>query len=146
MTLKAVGGWLVALMAWLVAASRDTISQAVIIYVLAFLIPAGGLVHCIAGSSEVLISVFAGEVSFLEYLGGFLLPTTLGSTIGGVILVTLLNYGQVAASKSGPRPPSPGTLRRAVSGRISKATWCRFADCRSANLGLEYCGLSRSNT
>jgi formate/nitrite transporter FocA (FNT family) len=101
MSLKAVvGGWLVALMAWLVAASRDTISQAVIIYVLAFLIPAGGLVHCIAGSSEVLISVFAGEVSFLEYLGGFLVPATLGNTIGGVILVALLNYGQVAGSRA----------------------------------------------
>ena len=99
MTLKAiVGGWLVALIAWLVAASRDTSSQAVVIYVLAFLIPAGGLIHCIAGSSEVLISVFAGEVSFSGYLGGFLLPATLGNTIGGVFLVALLNYGQVAGS------------------------------------------------
>ena len=98
-TLKAVvGGWLVALMAWLVAASRDTISQAVIIYVLAFLIPASGLIHCIAGSSEVLISVFAGEVSFSEYLGGFLVPATLGNTIGGFFLVALLNYGLVAGS------------------------------------------------
>jgi len=98
-TLKAVvGGWLVALMAWLVAASRDTITQAVVIYVLAFLIPAGGLIHCIAGSSEVLISVFSGKASILEYLGGFLLPATLGNTIGGVFLVALLNYGQVAGS------------------------------------------------
>lgn len=98
-TLKAVlGGWLVALMAWLVAASKDTISQVFFIYVLAFLIPAGGLIHCIAGSSEVLISVFAGEITFSEYLGGFLLPATLGNTIGGVFLVALLNYGQVAGS------------------------------------------------
>jgi formate-nitrite transporter family protein len=85
-------------MAWLVAACRDTISQAVVIYVLAFLIPAGGLIHCIAGSTEVLISVFAGEASFLEYLGGFLVPATLGNTIGGVFLVALLNYGQVTGS------------------------------------------------
>jgi formate/nitrite transporter FocA (FNT family) len=99
-TLKAVlGGWLVALMAWLVAASRDTISQVFLIYVLAFLIPAGGLVHCIAGSSEVLMSVFAGETTILEYLGSFLLPATLGNIIGGLFLVTLLNYGQVAGSK-----------------------------------------------
>jgi formate-nitrite transporter family protein len=98
-TLKAVlGGWLVALMAWLVAASKDTISQVFFIYVLAFLIPAGGLIHCIAGSSEVLISVFAGEITTSEYLGGFLLPATLGNTIGGVFLVALLNYGQVAGS------------------------------------------------
>jgi hypothetical protein len=53
-------------------------------YVLALLIPAGGLVRCIAGSSEVLIGVFAGKVSSLEYLRGF--------------LVALLNYAQVVGS------------------------------------------------
>jgi formate/nitrite transporter FocA (FNT family) len=99
-TLKAVfGGWLVALMAWLVTASRDTISQVFFVYILAFLIPAGGLTHVIAGSSAVLISVFAGNTTFSEYLGGFLLPTGLGNVAGGIILVTLLNYGQVIGSK-----------------------------------------------
>jgi formate-nitrite transporter family protein len=88
-------------MAWLVAASRDTISQVFFIYILAFLIPVGGLTHCIAGSSEVLMSVFAGETTFLDYLGLFLLPTTLGNTVGGLILVTLLNYGLVAGFKDG---------------------------------------------
>lgn len=98
-TFKAVfGGWLVALMAWMVAASKDTISQVFFIYVLAFLIPASGLIHCIAGSSEVLISVFAGEAPFTEYLVSFLLPATLGNALGGVFLVALLNYGQVAVS------------------------------------------------
>ncbi|MGI9048227.1 MAG: formate/nitrite transporter family protein [Rubrobacteraceae bacterium] len=98
--IKAVfGGWLVALIAWLVASSRDTISQIFFIYVIAFLIPAAGLAHSIAGSSEILMSVFAGNTSFLEYLGGFLLPTTLGNIIGGVVLVTLLNFGQVIGSK-----------------------------------------------
>ena len=79
-----------------------------VIYVLAFLIPAGGLVHCIAGSSEVLVSVFAGEVSFSEYLGAFLLPVTLGNHIGGVFLVALLNYVQVAGSKPGAKTPLSG--------------------------------------
>ena len=42
--LKAVfGGWLVALIAWLVAASQDTISQVFFVYSLTFLIPAVGL-------------------------------------------------------------------------------------------------------
>lgn len=101
-TLRAVlGGWIVALMAWLVAASRDTISQVFFVYILAFLIPIGGLTHCIAGSAEVLMAVFAGEAAFSEYLGLFLLPTTLGNTIGGLVLVTLLNYGQVAGSREG---------------------------------------------
>lgn len=96
------GGWLVALIAWMVAASRDTISQAFFIYVLAFMIPAAGLTHSIAGSSEFLIGVFAGEVSLIEYFGGFLFPTTIGNIIGGLFLVTLLNYGQVIGSRRKP--------------------------------------------
>ena len=101
--IKAVfGGWLVALIAWLVASSRDTISQIFFIYVIAFLIPAAGLAHCIAGSSEILMSVFAGHTSFLRYLDSFLLPTTIGNIVGGVVLVTLLNFGQVVGSKAKP--------------------------------------------
>jgi formate-nitrite transporter family protein len=99
-TLKAViGGWLVALIAWMVAASQDTISQVFFTWVLVLLIPAAGLAHCVAGSTEVLISVFSGETSWAEYLGRFLLPATLGNTIGGLVLVTLLNYGQVVGSR-----------------------------------------------
>ena len=100
MTLKAVfGGWLVALVAWLIAASQDTISQIFVIWLLVFAIPLGGLVHCIAGATEVLISVFVGETSWVEFLFRFLVPATLGNTIGGLVLVTLLNYGQVMGSK-----------------------------------------------
>lgn len=102
--IKAVfGGWLVALIAWLVAASQDTISRIFFVFALSALIPAAGLTHCIAGSSEVLMGVFSGNVSATEYLGGFMLPTTLGNIVGGLVLVTLLNYGQVAGSKAQTR-------------------------------------------
>lgn len=93
------GGWVVALVAWLVAASQDTVTQAFFVYALSFLIPAAGLVHCVAGAAEGMTSVFAGRTPFLEFLGAFLLPTTLGNIVGGVVLVTLLNYGQVIGSK-----------------------------------------------
>jgi len=46
----------------------------------------------------VLMSVFAGEVPFVEYLVGFLIPATLGNAVVGVFLVALLNYGQLAGS------------------------------------------------
>lgn len=96
------GGWIVALIAWMVAASRDTISQVFFIYGLAFLIPAAGLPHCVAGSSEVLLGVFAGEFSWGDFFAGFLFPTTIGNILGGIFLVTLLNYGQVVGSKKKP--------------------------------------------
>jgi len=95
-----IGGWLVAFVVWLVASARDTTSQLLLIWAPVFLIPATGLVHCIAGSSELMISVFGGETSWGEFLVGFLLPATLGNAIGGVILVTLLNYGQTIGSES----------------------------------------------
>lgn len=102
--IKAVfGGWLVALIAWLVAAAQDTISQIFFVFSLSALIPAAGLTHCIAGSSEVLIGVFSGNVSLGGYLAGFMLPTTLGNIVGGIFLVTLLNYGQVAGSRAKTR-------------------------------------------
>lgn len=96
------GGWIVALIAWMVAASKDTISQVFFIYGLAFLIPAAGLPHCIAGSSEVLMTVFSGEFSWGNYGIGFLVPTTIGNILGGIFVVTLLNYGQVIGSKAKP--------------------------------------------
>ncbi len=86
-------------MTWLVASSEDTISEFFSVYALTLLLPAAGLPHCIADSVEFLTSVFSGEISVLEYLGGFLLPATLGNMIGGVGLVTLLNWGQVLGSK-----------------------------------------------
>jgi formate/nitrite transporter FocA (FNT family) len=94
-----VGGWLVAFVVWLVASAQDTTSQVLLIWAPVFLIPATGLVHCIAGSSEVMISVFGGETPWGEFLVGFLLPATLGNTFGGLVLVTLLNYGQTIGSE-----------------------------------------------
>ncbi len=84
------------------AAFQDTISQFrnFFVFSLTFLIQAAGLTHCIAGSSEFLISVFSGEESWAEYFGGFLWPTTFGNIVGGVVLVTLLNYGQVMGSRA----------------------------------------------
>jgi formate-nitrite transporter family protein len=87
---------------WLVAAFQDTISQVrnFFVFSLTFLIQAAGLTHCIVGTSEFLIRVFSGEESWAEYFGGFLRPTIFGNIVGGVVLVTLLNYGQVMGSRA----------------------------------------------
>ena len=102
-------GWLVGLMTWLVASSQDTISEFFCVYALALLIPAGGFPHCVADSAEFLMAVFVGQISPPQYLGGFLLPATLGNMIGGIVLVTLLNWGQVLGSKK--KIPLPGSPR-----------------------------------
>jgi formate/nitrite transporter FocA (FNT family) len=91
------GGWIIALMAWLVTASRFTIGQIALVYLMTFVVGAAGLAHCIAGSTEALSAVLAGQVSAGTYLA-WLLAATLGNTVGGVIIVSLLNYGQVVGS------------------------------------------------
>ncbi len=91
------GGWIIALMAWLVTASRFTIGQIALIYLMTFVVGAAGLAHCIAGSTEALSAVFAGQVSVGTFVV-WLLAATAGNTVGGVIIVSLLNYGQVVGS------------------------------------------------
>ena len=90
-TLKGIfGGWLVALVVWMVAASRDTISQVFLVYLLVFLIPVAGFTHCFSGSATALMSDISGETGFGEYLVGVLVRTSLGNSIGVGLLVKLI--------------------------------------------------------
>jgi formate/nitrite transporter FocA (FNT family) len=89
-----IGGWMIALVAWTVTASHWTIGQLAMVYLLTFMVGIGHFAHCIAGSGEVLSAVVAGAVPMADGLG-WLAPATLGNICGGVIIVSLLNYGQV---------------------------------------------------
>jgi formate/nitrite transporter FocA (FNT family) len=89
-----VGGWLIALVAWTVTASHWTIGQLAIVYLLTFVVGVGHFAHCIAGSGEILSSVMAGAVPTVGYLR-WLVPATAGNICGGIVIVSLLNYGQV---------------------------------------------------
>ncbi len=92
-----LGGWIIALMAWLVSAARFTLGQIALTYALTFVVGAAHLAHCIAGSGEALSGVLAGSVGAAQYVS-WLAAATLGNTAGGVLMVSLLNYGQVAGS------------------------------------------------
>jgi formate/nitrite transporter FocA (FNT family) len=92
-----LGGWLVALMAWLLPASRS--ARFWVIIVTTYVLAISELTHVIAGSSETLYIVATGEITFLTYLGGYFLPVLIGNTIGGFVLVAALNHAQVAADE-----------------------------------------------
>lgn len=101
MLLSAVAaGWLMGLLAWLVIASRDTISQITIVVATTFIIGIAGLHHSIAGSIEILMAIFAGEQSSIAPYGVFLLWTVVGNALGGVVFVALLKFGHVRASST----------------------------------------------
>ena len=94
-----IAGWLVAGMVWLVHAVRSGMARLLIIYLLMFTIPSADLFHCIIGSSETFYTLFRGEASLLAVLWGFLTPVTLGNTLGGVLLVALLNFAQTRETR-----------------------------------------------
>lgn len=87
-------GWLVAGMVWIYHAVRDSITRFLSVYLIMYLIPTVGLYHCIVGACEGLYLVFLGEATMGTVLADFFLPVLLGNTVGGVLLVALLNYGQ----------------------------------------------------
>jgi formate/nitrite transporter FocA (FNT family) len=91
-----IGGWIIALVAWMVTASHWTIGQIVVVWLLTFVVGIGHFAHCIATTGEILAAVFAGAVPFTQYLH-WIAPATAGNIVGGVGIVSLLNYGQVKA-------------------------------------------------
>jgi formate/nitrite transporter FocA (FNT family) len=89
-----LGGWLIALVAWMVSASHWTIGQLAMTWLLTFVVGVARLAHCIATSGEILSAVVHGDVAVGAY-AYWLLLATLGNIAGGVVIVSLLNYGQV---------------------------------------------------
>jgi formate/nitrite transporter FocA (FNT family) len=100
-----LAGWLMGLLSWLVAASRDTISQIAITWIVGAVIGYAHLHHVVAGSVEVLAGVFAGQGVTAADFGHFLLWTTLGNAVGGPLFVAAIKYGHaIGAEQSGPQP------------------------------------------
>lgn len=92
-----MGGWLVALMVWLLPASESAKFWTILLttYLIAF----GELTHIIAGSVETFYLVASGAATFGGYVTGYMLPVLLGNTIGGVVFVAAINHAQVEAGK-----------------------------------------------
>ena len=90
-----LAGWLMGLLSWLVTAAQETISRVVLVWIIATTISLAHLSHSIAGSVEVLLGVFPNNaVTLLDY-GRFLLFSSIGNLVVGVVFVALLKYGHV---------------------------------------------------
>ncbi|HEX2601797.1 MAG TPA: formate/nitrite transporter family protein [Gemmatimonadaceae bacterium] len=90
------GGWLIALLAWLLASTIETTAQIFMIWVATAPISAFHFRHSIAGSVEAFYRAVTGSAGWGEMLGGFIVPALIGNAVGGVLLVALFNYAQVA--------------------------------------------------
>lgn len=98
-----LAGWLMGLLSWLVTAARDTISQVLIVWLVTASIGLSHLPHCIAGTSEVLAGLFSGQSIGLSDYGHFLLWSTVGNAVGGVIFVAVIKYSHVIRSNVEPK-------------------------------------------
>ena len=88
-----VGGWIIATAAWMVSGSHSVTGSVLLIWILTFVVGAGNFAHCIASSAEMMTAVLTHEVSWRQY-GLWLGPAVAGNVCGGVLMVTLLEYGQ----------------------------------------------------
>ena len=95
-----LAGWLMGLLSWLLSASRETIAQIVIVWLVTAAIGFGELHHCIVGTVEVLAGVFAGQGVTMADYARFLLWSTVGNAIGGVIFVALIKYSHAVRRRT----------------------------------------------
>jgi len=68
-----------------------------VIMFLTYIVGVGRFSHIVAGSVDSAFAVFSGIASLRDYCLGFLAPTLIGNTIGGVAMVALLNHAPLAS-------------------------------------------------
>lgn len=94
-------GWLMALLAWLLASTTSTLAQILLVWLCTAPISALHFRHSIVGSIEAFYRAALGDASWGSMLGGFVTPSVIGNAVGGVLLVALLNHSQVRADREG---------------------------------------------
>ncbi|WP_144797383.1 formate/nitrite transporter family protein [Halorubrum depositum] len=102
----AMAGLIVAGVVWVGFASTNSVTRLLVVYLAFLAIPLGNLYHVVVSFTEVLYLLFAqqlglytGGITLAGGLGGFVLPVLLGNTIGGVVLVTIVNYFQTSEER-----------------------------------------------
>jgi formate/nitrite transporter FocA (FNT family)/nucleotide-binding universal stress UspA family protein len=102
----AMAGLIVAGVVWVGFASTDSVSRMLVVYLAFLAIPLGNLFHVVVSFTEVLylffeynIPVYGAEISLYSGVVGFVIPVLLGNTVGGVVLVTLVNYFQTSEER-----------------------------------------------
>lgn len=109
------GGWIIATAAWLVSGSHSVTGSVLLIWLLTAVVGLGNFAHCIATSSEILITVLRGQASYGAYFH-WLLFAVLGNICGGVGMVTLLEYGQaIYGADDRGQPSGKGNADRSTN-------------------------------
>jgi formate/nitrite transporter FocA (FNT family)/nucleotide-binding universal stress UspA family protein len=92
----AIAGLIVAGVVWMNFAARDTVSRILVVYLAFLAIPLGNLFHVVVSFTESIYLLLVGGTGIVTATTEFILPVLLGNTIGGVVLVTVVNYYQTS--------------------------------------------------
>ena len=112
-----MGGWIIALAAWLVSGSHSITGSVMVIWMLTFIVGLGNFAHCIATSGEVFVAILTHHAAWSAYPRWFF-PAVSGNICGGVLLVTILEYGQViyGGDAESREPSAPGVVENRAEG------------------------------
>lgn len=88
-----LAGWMMGLLSWLIAASRETISRMLVVIIVTAVIGIAGLHHSIVGSIEIILGMFSApsEIPLSEYVRVESVAI-LGNVIGGALFVAVFKY------------------------------------------------------
>ena len=92
----AFAGLIVAGVVWMNFAARDTVSRVLIVYLAFLAIPLGNLFHVVVSFTESVYLMLVGGPGMVTALSEFVIPVLLGNTLGGIVLVTIVNYYQTS--------------------------------------------------
>jgi formate/nitrite transporter FocA (FNT family) len=85
-------GFIVAGVVWLDYSARDTMSRFILVYMAFLTIPLTGLKHIVITFTEMIYLWLTVGGPIFTYLTSAALPVLLGNIVGGVLLVTTVNY------------------------------------------------------
>jgi len=141
----AMAGLIVAGVVWVGFASTDSVSRMLVVYLAFLAIPLGDLFHVVVSFTEVLylffeynIPLYGAEISLYSGIVGFVIPVLIGNTIGGIVLVTLVNYFQTSQALRGSARFEGVTRRLTVPewvlGRAAGRSYVPILDATEATL------------
>ena len=101
-------GWLIALVVWLLPYAET--AHVSVIVILTWIIGVAHFPHIVAGTVDGMFLVFTGHDSLGKFVSEFFVPTLIGNTIGGVLLVAAIHYLQAKAGKREEEEPDEGII------------------------------------
>ncbi len=92
----AFAGLIVAGVVWMDFSVNNDMARITLIYMAFLAIPLAGLFHIVVAATEVMFLVFTGVAGLWTGITQFVVPVLLGNTVGGILLVTVVNYLQTS--------------------------------------------------